>query len=88
MLTAAHVESFLRQFEPLKEVHCDPLSDVIDASWLVKVHGMVSIYGDAHGFEVELDLRQFGSQDDLMKLAAQLLKSFAVAGEALKTMAA
>lgn len=87
MLTAPEVQAFLRQFEPLKEVHCSPLSDLIDAPWLVKVHGMVSIYGDAHGFEVELDLRQFNGGEDLMKLAAQLLKSFAAAGEALKTMA-
>lgn len=86
MLTAHEVQAFLRQFEPLKEVHCDPLSDVIDTSWLVKVHGNVSIYGDVHGFEVELDLRNFGGGEDLMKLAAQLLKSFAVAGEALKTV--
>lgn len=88
MLTAPEVQAFLRQFEPLSEVCCDPLSEVIDTPWLVKVHGMVSIYGDVHGFEVELDLRNFNGGEDLMKLAAQLLKSFAVAGDALKKMAA
>lgn len=84
MITADQVQAFLRQFEPLREVNCSELSEVIDAPWLVKVHGTVSIYGDVHGFESELDLRQFGGPEDLVNLAAQLLKSFAAAGEALK----
>lgn len=85
MITAPQVQDFLRQFEPLREVHCTPMSDIIDAQWLVKVHGAVSIYGDVHQFETELDLRQFGGSEDLVNLAAQLLKSFAAAGEAMKT---
>jgi len=85
MLQAREMEAFLRQFEPLRHVMVDPVSEIIDAPWLVKVHGDVSIYGQRHGFEAELDLREFGGQEDLIKLAEQLLKSFAAASRAVAT---
>ena len=84
MLTAEIVQGYLRQFEPLREVHVSPQSAVLLAPHLVKVHGDVLIYGNRHGFEAELDLTHFGGQEDLLKLAQQLLKTFAAAGEVVK----
>lgn len=80
MLTAPQVQAFLRQFEPLREVNVEPQSALIDAPHLVRLHGLVAIYGEHHHFEAELNLLEFGGQQDLMKLAEQLLKSFAAAG--------
>lgn len=81
MLKAHEVQAFLRQFEPLREVLVDEQSDLVFAPWLVKVHGRVLVYGEPHAFEAELDLRQFGGADDLLKLAKQLLTAFAGAAE-------
>lgn len=81
MLTAREVQAFLRQFEPLKEVSVDDQSTLIFAPWLVKISGSVMIYGEPHYFESDLDLREFGGQDDLMKLVEQLLKTFAAAAQ-------
>lgn len=83
MLQAHEVEAFLRQFEPLKHVEVDQASDVIDVPYLVRLHGLVMIYGEGHAFEADLDLREFGGAEDLLKLAQQLLKSFAVASRAV-----
>lgn len=87
MLTAPEVERFLRQFEPLSNIKVEEQSSVIVAPWLVKLHGMVSIYGEVHQFEADLDLTEFGGPQDLLKLAEQILKSFAVAGEQVRRSA-
>jgi hypothetical protein len=84
MLQAPEVQAFLRQFEPLREVNVDETSQLVFAPWLVKVHGTVLVYGEPHNFETDLDLREFGGQDDLMKLAKQLLYAFAGAAEHVK----
>lgn len=84
MLQAREVQAFLRQFEPLREVCVDETSQFVYAPWHVKVHGTVLVYGEPHGFESELDLREFGGQDDLMKLAKQMLYAFAGAAEHVK----
>jgi len=84
MLNAAMVQDFLRQFEPLREVNVSPKSELLLAPHLVRLHGDVLIYGERHGFEADLDLLEFGGQEDLMKLAQQLLKTFAAAGEVVK----
>lgn len=81
MLKAPDVQSFLRQFEPLKEVNVQETSQLVFAPWLVKLYGTVLVYGEPHAFETDLDLREFGGQDDLMKLAKQLLMAFAGASE-------
>lgn len=81
MLKAQDVQAFLRQFEPLREVNVDETSQFVYAPWFVKVHGTVLVYGEPHGFETELDLRQFGGAEDLMKLAKQMLYAFAGAAE-------
>jgi len=84
MLQAQEVQAFLRQFEPLREVNVDETSQVVFAPWHVKVYGTVLVYGEPHAFETELDLREFGGQEDLMKLAKQLLYAFAGAAEHVK----
>lgn len=79
MLTAPQVEQFLRQYEPLKHVLVEEKSQVIYAPWLVRLHGTVSIHGEIHAFETDLDLREFGGSEDLILLARQLMKSFEAA---------
>ena len=78
-MNAEYVQEFLRRFEPLKEIEVSPQSDLVLAPNLVRIHGLVMIYGESHAFEADLDLNEFGGQDDLVKLAGQLLKSFAAA---------
>lgn len=78
MLTANEVEAFLRQFEPLQSVVVEQQSAIL-APHLVRLHGLVSIHGEVHAFETDLNLLEFGSGQDLVKLAAQLLKSFEAA---------
>ena len=81
MLRAHEVQAFLRQFEPLSEVMVEEQSKIIDAPWLVRLHGTVLIYGEPHAFETELDLNEFGGAQDLLKLAKALLTSFAGAAQ-------
>lgn len=83
MLTHEEVQSYLRKFEPLREVEVSPQSDLLFAPHLVRVHGAVMIYGEPHAFEADLDLMEFGGEQDLLKLAGQLLKSFAAASRAI-----
>ena len=83
MLTHEEVQSYLRRFEPLREVMVEPKSDVLFAPNLVRLHGVVMIYGEPHAFESDLDLLEFGGEQDLTKLAGQLLKSFAAASRAI-----
>ena len=88
MLTAPEVQAFLRQFEPLKEVSVEEQSTLIFAPWLVKLSGTMTIYGEPHYFESDLDLREFGGADDLLKLVQQLLKTFAAAAQQVNLKAA
>jgi hypothetical protein len=84
MLRAHEMQAFLNQFEPLKQVEIRPESEIIDAPHLVKLSGSVMLYGEPHFFESDLDLREFGGVEDMMKLVEQLLKTFAVAAEKVK----
>jgi hypothetical protein len=79
MLTAREVQAFLRQFEPLQSVTVEEASNILVAPHLVKLHGIVSIHGEVHAFETDLNLLEFGGPQDLVKLAGQLLKSFEAA---------
>ena len=79
MLTASEVEKFLRQFEPLQSVVVEEQSKLVAAPHLVRLHGLVSIHGEVHAFETDLNLLEFGGGQDLVKLAEQLLKSFEAA---------
>lgn len=86
MLNAEQVQGFLRRFEPLREVVVEPRSELLLVPHLVRLHGLVMIYGEPHAFETELDLMEFGGEQDLMKLAGQLLKSFAAASRSIPKM--
>ncbi len=79
MLTAREVQAFLRQFEPLQSVVVEEQSKVLIAPNLVRLHGLVSIHGEVHAFETDLNLLEFGGPQDLVKLAGQILKSFEAA---------
>lgn len=79
MLTSREVQAFLRQFEPLSSVVVDEASDLVIAPHIVKLHGLVSIQGEIHAYETDLNLLEFGGAQDLMKLAGQLIKSFEAA---------
>jgi hypothetical protein len=83
MLKADDVQTYLRRFEPLREILVEPRSELVMAPHLVRLHGLVMIYGEPHAFETDLDLLEFGGEQDLMKLAGQLLKSFAAASRAI-----
>lgn len=79
MLTASEVQRFLRQFEPMKSVVVEQQSDIIDCPWLVRLYGVVSIHGEIHAFETDINLLEFGGPQDLLKLAKQITKSFEAA---------
>jgi hypothetical protein len=79
MLTAREVQAFLRQFEPLQTVTVEEQTSVLIAPHLVRLRGLVSIHGEVHAFETDLNLLEFGGPQDLVKLAGQILKSFEAA---------
>lgn len=79
MLTAREVQNFLRQFEPLQSVVVEEQSGLVYAPWLVRLHGLVSIHGEVHAFETDLNLNEFGGAQDLLLLAQQIIKSFEAA---------
>lgn len=84
MLNAQDVQDYLRKYEPLKQVEVKQQSNAVLVPWLVTVCGSITIYGEHHVFESDLDLRQFGGRDDLENLAKQIMKSFAGAATHLK----
>jgi hypothetical protein len=69
------LESFLRQFEPLKYVDVGYKSPELSAlaPFLVTVAGNVSLHGVIHRFEADVDLRELGSPGDLERLVALIL---------------
>ena len=74
----AELQSYLRSFESLKDANVGYRSEMAGAlqPYLVVIHGHVSLYGQIHQYETEIDLRDLGSGADLEKLAALLIKSF------------
>lgn len=85
MLTAQEVERFLHQFEPLKSVTVTESSPDLFVPWLVTLKGVITIDGEHHAFGADLDLKEFGGAEDLLKLVDQLLKSFAAAATHKRT---
>jgi len=80
------LEGYLRQFASLKYVdvgYKSPEAGAI-APFLVTISGNVSIYGAVHRFEVDVDLREMGSGEDLERLAALLIESFDRAAKQFK----
>ena len=71
------LEQYLKQFEPLKGVsvgYKTPEAGMI-APFLVTISGYVSLYGEVHYFETDLDLREIGSAKDLERLVVVLIES-------------
>lgn len=71
------LEQYLQQFEPLKGVSVGYKSPEMQqiAPFLVTISGYVSLYGDIHYFETDLDLREIGSARDLERLVLVLIES-------------
>lgn len=82
MLTADQLEAFLNQFEALRGIAVTYESDLKRslAPQVVILTGMVNVHGTPHLFEAEINLNEFQSQKDLMRLAGAMLKAFDQAG--------
>lgn len=82
MLTKEQLETFLNQFDALRGIcvtHDSELKGAI-APHVVTLTGMVNIQGNPHLFESEINLAEFHTRDDLMRLAGAILKAFDQAG--------
>lgn len=82
MLKKNQLEAFLNQFEALRGISVAYESELKQsiAPQVVMLTGMVNIRGTPHLFESELNLNEFHSRDDLIKLAGAILKAFDQAG--------
>lgn len=81
------LQSFLRQYEPLKNVNCgyeSPEKEAI-APFYVTLSGWIYINGEPRAYETEVDVREFHSGDDLLRLVKVLLKSFEEASKQIST---
>ncbi len=84
-MQAKELQSLLRRAEPLQHVvvgYDTELQGAI-APHAAKVSGRVSLYGEVHEFETEVDLRRFGSEFDVYQLAKALVSSFEEAAKAV-----
>lgn len=75
-IPAHDLEQYLRRFEPLKNVEVNANSL---APWVAVLSGVITIDGEHHAFEADLDLNDFKTVKDLENLVGQILKSFAAA---------
>ena len=82
MLTADQLQNYLNQFEALRGISVGYESDLKQsiAPQVVVLTGMVNIHGTPHLFEAEINLNEFQSRKDLVRLAGAMLKAFDQAG--------
>ena len=82
VLTRDHLQTYLNQFEALRGISVEYESDLKRsiAPQVVMLTGMVNIQGTPHLFEAEINLNEFHTREDLMKLAGAMLKAFDRAG--------
>lgn len=82
MLTRDQLQAYLNQFEALRGISVEYESDLKRsiAPQVVMLTGMVNIQGAPHLFEAEINLAEFHTREDLMKLAGAMLKAFDRAG--------
>jgi hypothetical protein len=82
MLTAQELQGFLNQYEALRGIEVTYESEVkrAIAPQVVLLTGMVNVGGTPHLFEAEIDLLEFHSRQDLIKLGGAILKAFDKAG--------
>lgn len=72
------LEKYLRSFEVLRGISVDypeGMSKYL-APQLVLITGLVNINGTPHMFEADLNLNEFKTYDDVLRLAKALLTSF------------
>lgn len=72
------LEKHLRSFEVLRGITVEYPSEIASqiAPWIVMLRGIVNIKGDPHMFEAEINLNEFNSYDDVLRLAKAILVSF------------
>lgn len=82
MLTRDQLQAYLNQFEALRGISVEYESDLKQAiaPQVVMLTGMVNIHGTPHMFEAEINLSEFQSQKDLVRLAGAMLQAFDQAG--------
>lgn len=82
MLTRDQLQAYLNQFEALRGISVEYESELKKsiAPQVVTLTGMVNIHGTPHLFEAEINLVEFQSQKDLVRLAGAMLKAFDQAG--------
>jgi len=82
-MTGKELEKFLNQFESLRGisvVYPEGLSKQI-APQLMLLTGAIHIHGEPHYFESEINLNDFKTHDDCMRLAKAILQAFDKAEE-------
>jgi hypothetical protein len=82
VLTKDQLQTYLNQFEALRGISVDYESDLKKsiAPQVVLLTGMVNVHGTPHLFEAEINLHEFHTQQDLLRLAGAMLKAFDQAG--------
>lgn len=82
MLTKEELERYLNQFEALRGISVTYESEIKRsiAPQMVTLTGMVNVHGTPHLFEADINLNEFHSQKDLVRLAGAMLKAFDQAG--------
>lgn len=75
------LQTYLRRFEPLKDVNVGYRSEMQGqlAPFLVLVHGYISLHGQVHQYEVDVDMREMHGPRDLERFAGMLIQSFELA---------
>jgi len=75
------LQTYLRRFEPLKDVNVGYRSEMQGqlAPFLVLVHGYISLHGNVHQYELDVDMREMHGPRDLERLAGMLIQSFELA---------
>lgn len=76
-MTRQQLEDILRKFEPLKFLNVQYESDFRGAMapHLAKVVGCVNLYGQPFFYEVDVNLNDFKTQSDVVRLAQMLINS-------------
>lgn len=82
VLTRDQLQIYLNQFEALRGITVTYESELKQsiAPQVVMLTGMVNIHGSPHMFEAEINLLEFQTQADLVRLAGSMLKAFDRAG--------
>lgn len=82
MLTPEALQRFLNESSALAGIEVTYESDIKKAiaPQVVLLTGMVNIHGTPHLFESEINLTEFHSREDLIRLGGAILRAFDRAG--------